>query len=145
MNPHASPAHAPTSSGAHAKHSPFFLVWEMITLACVFFVAFYFLGHSYFHVGEETEHVWELAVEGAEAILVAEVVLLILVARNKINFLKKNWVTVLAVLPLGGSFRAVNALKLGWHAFEKTRVGSFLHHPIKSTKRWVHRNLGLRV
>ncbi len=129
----------------HRTHSPFFVLWELITLACVFFVAEAFFGHPYIHVDEQTEHLLEIAVEGAEIILIAEAALLLLVARNKIHYVKKNWLSILAVAPVGGSFRIITILKLGWHAFEKTRVGHFFKHPIMYTRKWFRVKLGLPV
>ena len=120
-----------------------FYAWEIITLACVFFVAEAYFGHPYIHVDEKTEHILELAVEGAEIILIAEVLLLLLVARDKISHVKKNWLSILAVAPVGGSFRIVTIFKIAWHAFEKTRLGHFLKHPIRYTREWVRRKLGL--
>lgn len=136
---HAQNIHVPP----RPKHSPFFMVWELITLACVFFIAITFFGSPYIHVDKQTEHLLEIAIEGAETILIAEVVLLILIARNKINYIKKNWINILAVLPFGSGFRAVKVVKLGWHAFEKTRMGHFLKHPIRYTREWVRRKMGL--
>jgi hypothetical protein len=127
----------------HPGHSPIFYVWEVITLACVIFVAEAYFGHPYIHVDEQTEHLLEVAVEGAEIILISEVVLLILIARNKINYIKRNWLSIATVLPLGGNIGAVKVLKLVWHTFEKTRVGHFLKHPIRYTREWIRRKLGL--
>lgn len=121
--------------------SPFFIVWEIITLACVFFVAEAYLGHPYIHVDEETEHLLEIAVESAEVILISEMILLILVARNKIHFIKKNCLNILAVVPFGGG----TLLKVGWHAFEKTKLGHFLKHPLTYSRRWFRLKLGLRA
>ncbi len=129
----------------HVKHSPFFLLWELITLACVFFVAEAFLGHPYIQVDEKTEHLLEAAVQGAEVILIADVALLILIARDKVHFVKNNWLNIIAVLPMGGSLRVIKALKLGWHAFEKTKIGHFLEHPLQDTRIWFRKNLGLRT
>lgn len=134
-----------TQAHAHRKHSPFFLLWELITLACVFFVAEAFFGHPYIHVDEKTEHILELAVEGAEVILIAEVLLLILIARDKLKYVQKNWLTIAAVAPVGGGFRIITIAKLGWHAFEKTRVGHFFKHPITFMRRWFRMKLGLPV
>lgn len=120
-----------------------FYAWEVITLACVFFVAEAYFGHPYIHVDERTEHILELAVEGAEVILIAEVLLLLLVARDKISHLKRNWLNIIAVAPVGGGARAVTLFKIIWHAFEKTRMGHFLKHPIQYTKKWVRKKLGL--
>lgn len=130
---------------AHHGHSPFFLLWELLTLACVFVVAGEIILTTYFHPNEDAHHLLELAALGAEIILISEVVLLLIIARNKIHFIKTKWLTILAVLPFGGGFRIVQTIKLGWHAFEKTKLGEFLHHPIVTSKRWMHRNLGLRV
>lgn len=140
---HSKKAHA--QPHVHRPHSPFFILWELITLACVFFVAEAFFGHPYIHVDEKTEHILELAVHGAETILIAEVFLLILIARDKIKFIQKNWLTIAAVAPVGGGFRVVTIAKLGWHAFEKTRVGIFFKHPIQYTRRWVRMKMGLPV
>ncbi len=139
--PHADATH----SSGHRKHSPMFLVWELITLACVFFVAFTFFGHPYIHVDEKTVHLLEVATEGAEVILIAEAVLLLLMARNKIYYIQKNWMSLAAVLPFGGSFRVIKIVKLAWHAFEKTRIGHFFKHPIIYTRRWFRIKLGLPI
>mgnify|MGYP001605314324 FL=1 len=111
----------------------------------MFIVAGEIIIATYFHPNPATHHLLELVALGAEVILITEVSLLLIVARNKIHFIKTKWLTILAVLPFGGGFRILQTVKLGWHAFEKTRLGEFLHHPLKGTKRWVHRNLGLRV
>lgn len=87
-------------------------------------------------------HKWEWA---AELILITEVTLLLLVARNKIHFIKTKWTTILAVVPFGGGLQFVKVAKIGWHAIEKTRVGHFFRHPIKNSRRWVHLKLGLRI
>ena len=134
------PAHVHSKKG-HSSHSPFFVLWELITLACVFFVAEAYLGHPYIHVDEQTEHVLEVAVESAEVILISEMLLLILVARNKIHFIQKNWLNILAVVPFGGG----TLLKVAWHAFEKTKVGHFLKHPFLYSRRWFRIKLGLRA
>lgn len=120
-------------------------MWELITIACVMLVGEAFLFVPLFHVSETAHHQIESAVQAAEFILIVEVALLILIARDKIKYIRKNWITVLAALPFGGSLRFVSGLKIAWHAFEKTRMGEFLHHPIQSTRRWVHMKLGLRV
>ncbi|MEK6902071.1 MAG: hypothetical protein AABX02_00590, partial [archaeon] len=130
---------------SHHGHSPFFLMWELLTLACVFIVAGEIIFTTYFHPTQQQHHLLELAALGAEVILITEVALLLIIARDKISFIKSKWLTILAVLPFGGGFRIIQTFKLGWHAFEKTRLGEFLHHPLKGTKRWVHKNLGLRV
>lgn len=140
---HASKSHG--HAGGHKTHSPFFLLWELITLACVVFVAEAIIYTYFFHPGELLHHELERWEFSAEIILIAEVVLLVVVARDKIRFVLKNWPTILAVLPFGGGMRAVQVLKIVWHAFEKTRVAKFLQHPIRTTRRWVHINLGLRV
>ena len=132
-------------SAPHVKHSPFFYLWELITLACVVFVAEAWIGHPFIHVDEKTEHLLELAVHGAEAILIADVALLILIARNKVHYVNKNWLNIAAVLPFGGSLRVIQGLKVGWHAFEKTKAGHFLEHPLEDSRRWFRKNLGLRV
>ena len=142
QSPRASPAHAHTT--AHHTHSPMFYAWELITLSCVFFVAEAFFGHPFIHVDTETEHILELAVEGAEVILIAEVALLLIVARDKVSHIKRNWCNILAVAPVGGSLRIVTIIKITWHAFEKTRLGHFFKHPIQYSRRWIRVKLGLR-
>ncbi len=109
------------------------------------FVLLVFLVVPLLHLEEEALHEihrWELA---AEIILIVEVSLLLLVARNKIHFIRTKWVTILAVLPFGGGFRLIKVIKLAWHAFEKTKLGHFFQHPIRSAKRWTRAKLGLRV
>ncbi len=131
-------------SHSHTRsHSPFFVLWELATLACVVIIAESFLVVPSLHLEEETLHQIEQVVQAAEIILIAEVLLLILIAQNKIHFVKKNWPSILAVLPFGGGF--LKTLKIGWHAFEKTRIGQFFAHPIRTSKRWIHINLGLRL
>lgn len=131
----------PRSKKDYSSRSPFFVAWEIITLACVFFVAESYLGHPYIRVDEQTKHVLEIAVESAEVILISEVLLLILVAQNKIHFIKKNWLNILAVIPLGGG----TLLKVAWHAFEKTKLARFLKHPLLYSRRWFRIKLGLRA
>ncbi len=121
-----------------------FYAWELVTLACVIFVAEAHFGHPFIHVDKETEHILELAVEGAEVILIAEVALLLIVARDKITHIRRNWLSILAAAPVGGSIRGITVLKIAWHAFEKTRMGHFLKHPIQYTRRWIRVKLGLR-
>jgi len=140
-----SSTHAKKSHPSHHGHSPFFLIWELVTGACVMFVLLSYFVVPLLHLEEHTIHEihkWELA---AEVILVVEVSLLLIIARSKIHFIKTKWATILAVLPFGGGFRAVQVTKIGWHAFEKTRVGHFLKHPIQTSRRWAHAKLGLRV
>ncbi len=97
------------------------------------------------HLEEAALHEIERWTVTAEYILIVEVALLLLVARNKVHFIKTKWATILAVLPLGASFRMVRIGKVGWHAFEKTHAGHFLRHPIRNSRRWVHVKLGLRI
>ena len=129
----------------HRPHSPFFILWELATLTCVIIVAADFLIVPTLELSEEILHRVELVVESSEIILVVEVALLLLVARDKIRYVRKNWPTILAALPVGGGFRFLRALKIIWHAFEKTKIGKFFSHPIRTSRRWVHINLGLRV
>ncbi|MFH0969953.1 MAG: hypothetical protein V1776_00620 [Candidatus Diapherotrites archaeon] len=139
MTQHATPAHA---GNAHSRHSPFFILWEFLTLACVVFLGLTFLDHTFFHWVKNValEERWVVA---AEIILIAEVALLLLVARNKINFVKRNWPTIFAVIPFGSGFRVIHALKVIIHAAEKTKIGHLLRHPIAETRRWVRKNIGL--
>ncbi|QQR92145.1 MAG: hypothetical protein IPJ89_03210 [Candidatus Iainarchaeum archaeon] len=136
-------AHAKSHSWAHHRHSPFFVIWEMVGLACVLFLAMTFALEIFFHPGKATLELIHLADIAAEVILITEVLLIFLVARNKIHFIKTKWMTILSVVPFGNAFRFVRLIKLGWHAFEKTRVGQFIEHPIRSTKRWLRRKLHL--
>lgn len=135
-------ASKPHSNGHHG-HSPFFIIWEMVGLACVFFLAMTFTLEIFFHPDKATLELIHLADIAAEVILIAEVLLIFLVARNKLHFIKTKWMTVLAVVPFGNAFRFIRLIKLGWHAFEKTRVGQFIEHPIRSTKKWLRRKLNL--
>jgi hypothetical protein len=142
--PH-SRTHPKKGHSPHHGHSPFFLLWELVTGACMMFVILAFFVVPSLHLEEEALHEihkWELA---AEIILVVEVSLLLIVARNKLHFIRTKWATILAVLPFGGGFRVVQLAKIGWHAFEKTRLGHFLKHPIRTSKRWAHQKLGLRI
>ncbi len=138
-------ASATHSAQPHQTHSPFFILWEMVGLACVLFLSFTFILVMFFHVDEQTHHLIELADIAAEIILIAEVLLIFLVARNKMHFIRTKWITILSVIPLGNAFRVIRILKLGWHAFEKTRVGQFIEHPIRSTKRWLKRKIALHT
>lgn len=113
-------------------------------MICVMIVGIGILVVPSLHLEELAHHNVELAVEGAEVVLICEVALLLLVARNKIHYIKHNWMTILAVTPLGGSLRFIKVIKLGWHALEKTKLGHFVHHPIRYTKQWLHRKIGLR-
>ena len=117
----------------------------MIGLACVCFLAMTFALEIFFHPGKETLELIHLADIAAEVILIAEVVLIFLVARNKMHFIRTKWMTILSVVPIGNAFRFIRILKLGWHAFEKTRVGQFIEHPIRSTKRWLKRKIALHT
>lgn len=135
----ATGSHAP----AHHGHSPFFILWELVGLACVMFLAMTFTYEIFFHPEKETLALIHLADIAAEIILITEVLLIFLVARNKIHFIKTKWMTILSVVPFGNAFRAVRLLKLGWHAFEKTRVGQFIEHPIRTTKKWLRRKMHL--
>jgi hypothetical protein len=139
-------AHAKTPFPKHGHaHSPFFFAWELTTLTCVAFVGIIFLFVPSLHLNEAQHREVEQWVIAAEIILIAEVTLLLFVARNKFHFIKRNWLTILAVIPLGGGFRIVQALKVGWHAFEKTKLGHFLTHPLNDIRRWMKEKLGLRV
>ncbi|MEK6821476.1 MAG: hypothetical protein AABY11_03710 [archaeon] len=135
---------APATHVKHHSHSPFVLIWEIITLASAIFIGISFLDSTYFHFVQNHDllHQWVLS---AEIILVAEITLLFLVARKKFYFIEKNWPTILAVLPFGSGFRVIQALKVGWHAAEKTRVIQFLKQPAHSVKNWLHRKLYLRI
>jgi hypothetical protein len=140
-----SPSHPKKAHSVHHGHSPFFLVWELVTGACVMFVMLSFFVVPSLHLEEEALHEihrWELT---AEIILIVEVSLLLLVARNKIHFIRTKWATILAVLPFGGGFQFIKVAKIGWHAFEKTKLGHYFAHPIRSSKRWAHAKLGLRI
>ena len=139
-SPHAPGSHAP----AHHGHSPFFILWELVGLACVMFLAMTFTYEIFFHPEKETLALIHLADIAAEIILITEVLLIFLVARNKIHFIKTKWMTILSVVPFGNAFRAVRLVKLGWHAFEKTRVGQFIEHPIRSTKKWLRKGLKIK-
>ncbi len=133
-----------TTAHAHQTHSPFFIIWEIIGLGCVFFLTLSFLYTQFFNVEERALHLIELADVAAEIILIAEVLLIFLVARNKIHFIKTKWATILAVTPIGGAFRAVRVVKLVWHGLEKTKLAQFLEHPIRGTKKWIRKRLQIR-
>jgi lipid-A-disaccharide synthase-like uncharacterized protein len=135
----------PAPTHPHQTHSPFFILWEMIGLACVVFLSLTFILGLFFHIEEKTHQLIELADIAAEIILIAEVLLIFFVARNKIHFIRTKWMTILSVIPIGNAFRVIRIFKLGWHDFEKTRVGRFIEHPIRSIKRWLKRKVALHT
>ncbi len=140
-------SHTHTEAHAHKehRHSPFYWAWELLALGCVMFLTLSFAYTQFVHVDEVTLHLIELVDFAAEIILIAEVILIFLVTKNKIRFLQTKWMTILAVLPFGSAFRLIRVAKLGWHTAEKTRAVQFLKHPIKGAQKWVHVKLKLHT
>jgi len=87
-------------------------LWKPIALLAVFAILISFILELFVPLEEWQLHWIEVIDLVAIAVLAVELAARYLLAREKKNFLKKNWVMVAALLPFGQVVRAIKAIKV---------------------------------